>query len=378
MNNTDFWGDETRRESRADRSEQRKKQTRKKRGGGAAAVAALLFLVVVVGGGGYFGYTKLKNYMQPGDYVGEGTGAVTVEVKDGDYTSAIATTLQKADVVKSTKAFNEAAKDEPKSQGIQPGFYRMRLKMSAKSALALMLDPKSRAGVINVPEGRRAVEVFKLLSAQTKVPMNEFLKVQKNPKGLGLPGFAKGDLEGYLFPGQYNLPPKATAAQLLKPMVDRFKEQVGTLDIAAEGRKFDLTPFQVITMASLIEAEAGKPVDRRKISRVIYNRFKANMPLGFDTTILYILKKRTYSVTEAQTRTPSPYNTYLHRGLPVGAIGSPGLESIKAVLDPLPGKWLFFVTTDPTNRITEYAETYPQHQKLVDKFNAWARKHPGQ
>ncbi|GAB3665025.1 hypothetical protein GCM10027589_29430 [Actinocorallia lasiicapitis] len=378
MNNTDFWGDETRQDSRSERSEQRKKQKRKRRGGGAAAVAALLFLTVVIGGGGYFGYTKLKNYMQPGDYTGEGTGAVTIEVKDGDYTSAIAATLQKSDVVKTAKAFTEAAKENPKSQSIQPGFYNMRKQMSGLAALTLMLDPKSRAGVINIPEGRRAYEVFQLLSKQTKIPFKEFEKVRKNPKSLGLPAYAKGDLEGYLFPGQYNLPPKATAAQLLKPMVDRFKQETEPLNLAAAGKKVNLTPYQIITMASLIEAEAGKPSDRRKIARVIFNRFKIDMPLRFDTTILYILKKRTYHVSIEQTRTPSPYNTYLHQGLPIGAISSPGLESIKSVLSPTPGKWLYFVTTDPTNRITEFAETDAEHAKNVKKFDEWAKKNPGQ
>lgn len=383
MNNTDFWGDETRRDGRAERSEQRrkaggKKSGGKKRGGGAAALAALLFLVVVLGGGGYFGYTKLKNFMQPGDYTGEGAGATTIEVQEGDFTSSIAATLVKADVVKSTKAFTKAAEDEPKSTSIQPGFYRMRLKMSAKSALALMLDPKSRAGVVNVPEGRRALEIFEMLSKQTKVPVKEFEKVRTNPKALGLPSYAKGNLEGYLYPGQYNLPPKATAAQLLKPMVDRFKQQVSPLNLPERAKKIKMTAGDVVIMASLIEAEAGRPDDYRKISRVIFNRFKAGRNLEFDTPILYKLKKRTLDVRHSDLmKVQSPYNLYTHSGLTPGAISNPGIDAINAVFNPEKGTWLYFVATDPTNRKTEFATTEEEFKVLVAKFRAWQKKNPG-
>jgi UPF0755 protein len=385
MSNTDFWGEEDppRRgggrlsavQSRQDTSSKRKREKRKRRGGGAAVMAALLFLLVVVGGGGYFGYTKLKNYMQPADYKGQGTGSVTIEVVQGDFTNKVGQTLQKADVVKSVKAFTQAA--GTKLTSLQPGFYKMRLKMSSAAAVARLLDPAAKAGVINIPEGRRAVEVFALLSKQAKIPLAEFQKVKKNPKALGLPASANGNLEGYLFPAQYNLPPNATATQLLKMMVDRFKVEVSPLNLGSAAKKVKLTPRQVIIMASLIQAEAGKPADYGKIARVIYNRIDKQMPLGFDTTILYALNKRTLNVRNHETEINSTYNTYKHTGLTPGPISNPGVAAIKAVLRPTPGDWLFFVATDPTNRVTKFGITDDDKRKLDAEFRAWQKKHPG-
>jgi UPF0755 protein len=385
MSNTDFWGEEEppRRgsgrlsavQSRQDTSAKRKRDKRKRRGGGAAVMAALLFLVVVLGGGGYFGYTKLKNYMQPADYEGQGTGSVTVEVAQGDFTTKVGQTLQKADVVKSVKAFTQAA--GTKLTALQPGFYKMRLKMSSAAAVARLLDPTAKAGVVNIPEGRRAVEVFALLSKQTKIPMSEFLKVRNKPKALGLPSWASGNLEGFLFPAQYNLPPNATATQLLKMMVDRFKVEVTPLNLGSAAKKVGLTPRQVIIMASLIQAEAGKPADYGKIATVIYNRIAKPMNLGFDTTILYALNKRTLNVRNHETEINSPYNTYKHPGLTPGPISNPGVAAIRAVLRPTRGAWLYFVATDPTNRVTEFGITDADKARLDAKFRAWQKKHPG-
>ena len=160
MSDTDFWdADRTRDDNpvvrsdggRRRRREKQKERKRKRRGSGAAAMASLVFLLLVVGGGGYFGYTELKAYMRPPDYTGEGGGKVTVEVKSGESTSAIAATLERAQVVKSAKAFVNAAKDEPGVQSIQPGFYLMRRHMSAEAAVTLILSPEARAGVIDVP-----------------------------------------------------------------------------------------------------------------------------------------------------------------------------------------------------------------------------------
>ncbi|MEO5873380.1 MAG: endolytic transglycosylase MltG, partial [Streptosporangiaceae bacterium] len=160
MSNTDFWGEEQPRrgngklsavQPRQDRSTSRKRDKRdkrKRRGGGAAVMAAVIFLAVVLGGSGYFGYSKLKDYMQPGDYTGQGTGSVTIEVADGDFTTKVGQTLQKADVVKTVKAFTQAA--GTRLAGLQPGFYRMRRQMSSASAVSLLLDPAAKAGVVNI------------------------------------------------------------------------------------------------------------------------------------------------------------------------------------------------------------------------------------
>jgi UPF0755 protein len=139
-----------------------------------------------------------------------------------------------------------------------------------------------------------------------------------------------------------------------------------------------MKPATVITIASLVQAEGGKPSDLPKISRVIYNRVKQGIKLQFDTTVLYALNERRLTVTEKDLQTPSPYNTYLHAGLPPGPISNPGPEAVEAALAPADGTWIFFIATDPTNKITEFATTEQERVKLEQKFRAWQKKHPGQ
>ncbi|WP_106398976.1 endolytic transglycosylase MltG [Actinocorallia populi] len=380
MSGTDFWDtDKTRDDNpvvgsggRRRQKQKQKKQKRKRRGSGAAAVASLLFLFVVVGGGGYFGYTELKAYMQPPDYTGEGTGKVTVEVKDGDSTSVIAGTLEKAEVVKSAKAFVNAAEDAPEVQSIQPGFYVMRLRMSAEAAVTLILSPEARSGVIDVPEGLWASEIYQRLSKTTKIPVSAFKKV--DPRKLGLPAAAKGEVEGYLFPGRYDLPPDATAQQLLKMMVDRFRQEIKRVNLAEGAEEQGRTVSEIMVIASIVQAEAGKPEDQAKISRVVYNRLKADKALQFDTPVMYAHGERTIDVRYGHLEIDSPYNVYKHLGLPPGPISNPGLDAIKAAIDPQPGKWMFFVATDPENHITEFGVTEEDFARLKKKFDKWLEK----
>ncbi|WP_157963482.1 endolytic transglycosylase MltG [Actinocorallia populi] len=343
---------------------------RRKRGG-AAVIVSLLFLLAVIGGGCYFGYAKLQGHMPPPDYSGQGTGTVTVEVVKGDSTAHVGRTLQKAGAVKSVEAFTNAA--GVKLQTLQPGFYRVRKGMSAESAVAALLDPASRIGVVNVPEGRWASEVYALLSEATEIPVKEFEKV--DPASLGLPESAKGKVEGYLYPGRYDLPPDATASQLLAMMVGRFKQETQKVDFS-RGQALGLDPAEVVTVASLIEAEAGRPEDRAMISRVLHNRLKIGMPLQFDPALLYAWQKRTIDVRERHQDIDSPYNLYRHKGLPPGPISNPGVAAIEAAMSPADGKWLYFVTTNPTERRTEYATSYGEFLKLKAKFDQWLRDNP--
>ncbi len=342
-----------------------------KKRGGTAVVASLLFLLAVIGGGCYFGYTKLKEHMPPPDYSGRGAETVTVEVVQGDSTSDVGRRLVKAGVVKSVKAFTDAA--ETRLQTLQPGFYRMRRQMAARTAVASLLDPASRLGVVHISEGRWASEIYTQLSQATGIPVAEFKKV--DPGSLGLPDFAGGKVEGYLFPGRYDLPPNATAAQLLGLMVARFRQETRGVDFS-RGRALGLSPAQVVTVASLIEAEAGRPEDYRMISRVVHNRLKADMSLQFDPALLYAWQKRTIDVRRRHQDIDSPYNLYRHRGLPPGPISNPGRTAIEAAMDPAEGKWLYFVTTNPTERRTEYAVTYDEFLKLKAKFEKWLADHP--
>lgn len=378
----DPYGDGRLPEERLGRHDQRrvrKRQKRRKRSGRAAALFAMAFLVAVFGTGGVLGYAWLDNQWHPPDYPGQGSGKVTIQIKEGASGLVIGATLERHRVVKSARAFVKTYNKETRASGIQPGFYQMRLRMSSAAAMALLLDPKSRAGnQITIPEGRRAVEVFELLAKKTGISVKEFQAAAKRPRDLGLPPYAKGKVEGYLHPGRYDLDPNGSAEQILKQMIERFNREAASVDLVGKARRAHMNPATVITLASLVQAEGGKPSDLPKISRVIYNRVERGMPLQFDTTVLYALNRRTLTVTNEDLKVDSPYNTYTHRGLPPGPISNPGPDAIEAAIAPEDGTWLYFIATDPTNKVTEFATTEQERQAIEKEFREWQRKHPGQ
>jgi len=364
-------------QGRRDQRAARKRQKRRKRSGRAAFFFAMAFIVALVGTAGVFGFAWLDNRLHPPDYGGDGSGNVTVQIKEGDNGSQMGAALQAKDVVKSVRAFVKVYGKEPKAGSIQPGFYQMRLRMSSKAAMALLLDSKSRSdNQIIIPEGRRAGEVYQLLAKKTGIAAAKFQAAAARPKNLGLPPYANGKVEGYLFPGRYDINPNAAPAQILKQMVDRFKQEAADLDLVNKAKQVNLNPGQVVTLASLLQAEGGTKEDYPKIARVLYNRLKAGTKLQLDTTVLYALNKRTLHVSYKDTAVKSPYSTYYVKGLPVGAIDSPGAVALKAALEPADGPWIYFVTTDPTTGHTEYGETNEDFTRMKAKLDKWLRDHP--
>ncbi len=350
-----------RRSPRRGRGRRRKKS---RRGRKLAPVVAILFLVAVAGGGGYAGYTVLDKIMNPPDYSGDGTGAVTVWIHDGDTVSSMARRLRQADVIKSVSAFMKIAKTDPRATSIQPGYYHLRLHMSARSALALLLSSSSRAGRLTIPEGERVADVLPLLAKKTGIPLKDFQKAAKNTKALGLPSYAQGQLEGYLYPFTYDPGPKATATQVLREMVDQFKRVAADVDLEGRARALRMSPHDVVTMASLVQAESGTQDDMPKIARVIDNRLHNPQPylhrLQLDSTVLYGLHKKGIVASAADIKSATPYNTYERYGLPPGAIDNPGEVALRAVLAPASGPWIYFVTTDPAHHVTQFTASYAE------------------
>ena len=343
---------------------------------------AVLIAFAVLLGGGYVvysvGISALKDKLSPPpDYSGSGTGRAVVEVKRGDSSADIADTLVRRQVVKSRDAFTHAARNDPKSVGIQVGFYRMRKRMSAKAALALLVDPDNRIrNVVTVPEGLRVDQIVDLLVHKTDFSRRRYNRVLAHPGRLGLPSYAHGRPEGYLFPATYEIAPGATPQSLLKAMVKRYDAAAADLHLTTRAQALGRSPHDVMTVASIVQAEGRLTKDFPKIARVLYNRLNKGKPLQLDTTIVYIFKSEgKLTTTRQQRRSSSPYNTYTHPGLPPTPINSPGATAIKAALSPAGGRWLYFVTTDPSSGAMSFADTYAQHLRNVRKFRAYCRTH---
>ncbi|MET8350462.1 endolytic transglycosylase MltG [Micromonospora sp. NPDC005206] len=361
---------------------------RKRKGGSGGrgktflALLLALFLLGGIGGGAFYGFDRIQNYFVTPDYDGAGAGEVTVEIKHGALLADMADALVAADVVKSQKAFVEAAEANSRSKNIQPGTYKLRKQMSGASAVTAMLDLKNKiVNGLTIPEGRTSLNIYKLLSEKTKIPVKDFQAAAKDPEGLGVPEwwFKRDDgkkvvksVEGFLYPDTYEIPPKATAESILKLMVDNFLSVTGEMKFADRVQKErKVSPYEALIVSSLAQAEAGNKDDLGKVARVAYNRVYGEFPcncLEMDVTVNYYLEsigkptKRSADMTEAELTDPkNPYNRKL-RGLIPTPINNPGKEALAGAMDPPPGKWVFFVAIDKQGH-SEFAETSEQHER---------------
>ncbi|GII95308.1 endolytic transglycosylase MltG [Sinosporangium siamense] len=344
----------------------RRRRRRRNRGGFLAPMLALIILVGVVGGAGYYGYVWLSDVMVADDFPGQGSGEVVIEIKEGQSATEVAQTLEEKGVVASARAFTNAIGDAGKSSSLQPGEYKLRKGMSAALAVGL-LDPQKRIqNRFVIPEGYRVSDVINTIAKETGKPKSELLKASRDGEALGLPAPAKGKAEGYLFPAAYEFTDRMSATDIFANMVERYEKEVSAIDLEGAAKKLGFTPHQILTIASIVEAESGKPSDMGRVARVIYNRLGINMHLRMDSTVMYAHNTKGIAATHKQLEIKSPYNTYKYQGLPPGPITNPGMNAIKAALNPTPGPWIFFVTTDPKNAITKFTE----HESEFNQFKA--------
>lgn len=308
---------------------------------------AFVVVVALVAGVLYGGFALYRSLFGVADYVGQGTGTVVVQVQPGDSARDIGATLVAHQVVKSVRAFTRAAKDDSRARSIQPGYYQLREHMSGKAALALMLDPASRLrGRVTLPEGLPLSKVVERLVKFTELKREDILAALQNPAVLGLPSWAGNHPEGFLFPATYDVDPGMGAVDALQMMTEKFAEVAAGLDLETRARAVGLTPYQVVVVASLVEAETPLDEDRPKVVRVILNRLAKGMPLQLDSTVNYVRSERRARLSLQDLQVESPYNTYQHKGLPPTPIDSPGEKALEAALSPAQGDWLYFITID--------------------------------
>jgi UPF0755 protein len=322
-----------------------------------------------------FGGKTLLGVLNPTaeDYSGQGTGTVAVKVEEGDTLSAIATRLVDAGVIASAEPFVEAAEGNTAATGLQPGTYSLRERMSGRAALDLMLDPVAlQVSRVTIPEGMTVEATLERISEETGVDVAELQAAAEDPAAIGLPAWAGDTAEGLLFPATYDFQPDATPTDMLSTMVARGLQALDDLQVPEADR------LTVLTKASLVQAEASSPEDMAKVARVLENRLSDGMALQLDTTVNYANGKGGITTTAEDRENPSPYNTYVHTGLPPGPITNPGEDALTAVLNPADGPWRFFVVVDPDTGETRFAETAEQHQQNVLLFQQWLRENPGE
>ena len=287
------------------------------------------------------------------DFSDDKPGAETIVViGTAESGSSIGVKLEEAGVVKSSQAFFRRAVVDVRSSRIAPGEHRIQTRISAKQALEQLLDAKRLVNAIEVKDGAWVSEVVANFTA-AGFSKNE---VESALRKVSLPSnFSAKSAEGFLYPAFYDYQKGESAAAIVSRMVARFES--GTRGVDWKSVK-GFTPYQILTIASLIQAE-GTPDVQRKVARVIFNRLVKKMPLQLDTSVHYIFKRRgEIALALTDTKVVSPYNTFLNVGLPPTPINSPTIGAITAALNPEPGDWLYFVTVSPN--VTKFTSTYSE------------------
>jgi UPF0755 protein len=350
---------------------------------GPGCLIALVILAVLAGIA-YWGVTtgldKVQDqFSSADDYPGPGSGEVNFEVKQGDSIAEMGRGLKAAGVVASVDAFIEAAGANPEAGKIQAGFYPLLKEMKASDVVAILVDPdKIVTTDVTIPEGLRVKDVVELLVEKTGFPKADFDKALEDPEALGLPAYADGNPEGYLFPATYDFGPEEKPADMLRDMVVRWEQAATDNDLEASAEALGYTPQEIMTIASLIEAE-GRGKYRTKIARVIYNRLEIdpNPAAGFlqiDASVNYALDRTGSTVITEEDKesvADSPYNTYTQKGLPPTPIEAPGDDSIQAALHPAEGPWFFYVTVNLKTGETKFTDDYDEFLEFKDEYQEY-------
>ena len=347
-----------------DKSQDRPPYRRRRLVVGLVALAVVAVLVGMGVAGTQF-FTGL--FGAPPDYSGRGSGTVQVQVHPGDSLTAIGQTLVDAGVVRSVGAFTDAASGSEAATTIGPGYYELRRHMQASLALALLLDPSSLVqSRVVVPEGLRMRDIFaRIDAASDDITKAQLQAAASDPAKLGVPAWGAGhSLEGFLFPATYDFPPGTTAVEALTSMVRRFNEEADQLQLVKAAKAVGYAPYDVLTLASIVEREGRLTSDFPKIAEVFYNRLERGMSLGSDATLFYVLPPDHGPLTHSELELDSPYNTRLHTGLPPTPIASPGTAALTATLHPAKGPYLYFVTIDKSGRAA-FATTLEKFNQLV-------------
>jgi len=302
---------------------------------------------------------------------GAGSGRVEVNVPKGASVSEVGDLLSEKGVIDSSTLFQIRVTLAGKRSEIYSGHFTLAHEMSYGEAIdALSRPPVKRTVTVTIPEGYTRSQAAQLVE-EDGVPGSYTKATVKskylNPAKYG--GKGAKDLEGFLFPDTFELKPGAPVADLVQLQLQDFKRRIKGVNMSYAKSK-NLTVFDVLTIASMVQREAGVSSQFKQVASVIYNRLHEGMPLGIDATIRFATGNYTKPLTESELAINSPYNTRTNAGLPPGPIGNPGLEAIEAAAHPAKTDYLFYVTTPGACGKLTFAKTEAEFEAAVEKYNS--------
>jgi UPF0755 protein len=346
-----------------------RRTTRGRRGPGRLiALGALALILIAVG---WF----LTSLLQP--FKGDGNGTpVRVTIPQGSSLSQIADRLEKSGVIDDAGFFQLRARLAGHSGDLRPGSYQLRRDMSFAAALdALRQGVPPNVVQVAIPEGLSRKEIAPL----TKRLRGSYVRATRrspslNPRAYGAKRATS--LEGFLFPATYELKKGQTVRRLREQQLAQFKSNFDKVDLSYAKRK-NLTAYDVLIIASLVEREAMLAKERPIIASVIYNRLHNDIRLDIDATTRFAVGNWKRPLRQSELENQSPYNTRVHPGLPPGPIGNPGLDSIRAAARPARTGYLFYVVKPGTCGRHNFAKTDAEFQGYVNQYNRARDKNGG-
>lgn len=287
-------------------------------------------------------------------------GGAVVTVQSGEPFRITAERLAAAGVVRSAWLARLWARATQADRAARAGTYRFSAPVSIRQVLDMLRSPTSALRSVTVPEGSTVAETIAALAAAGLGGADRFWCAASDPAFLARLDLPVTGLEGYLFPDTYAFEPGASPEDILTTMVGRFR----AVTAAWHGPRIaaDLTEAEAVTLASIVEKETGVDGERAIVAGVFRNRLRIGMPLQADPTVVYGRVGRPVP-TAADVDRPSPYNTYLHRGLPPGPICNPGLAALEAAVSPADVPYLYFVARQ--DGMHEFSRTLEEHNRAV-------------
>ncbi len=311
----------------------------------------------------------LASLFQP--FAGPGHGSVRITIPRGMTSGQIADLLARRGVISSPFFFRLRAQLDGKGGSLEPGSYTLRKDMSYASVIAILSTHRAPTTVtVTIPEGLSRQEIAARVAS---LDLRGSYLVASRRSGLLDPHAYGGparppSLEGFLFPATYQLAPGTPVSALVQQQLIAFRRTLAMVPMA-DARRHNLTPWDVVVIASMVEREAAVARDRPLIAAVIWNRLHDHIPLGIDATLRYALNDWTRSLTVSELRNPSPYNTRIHQGLPPGPIGNPGLASLEAAANPAHVGYLYYVVKPGGCGAHVFSSSYSQFLRDVAAYD---------
>jgi UPF0755 protein len=335
---------------------------------GRVLLAGLLVALVGLSGLAYGGYRYYDGQIHARHRVGQ--GPIDITVPPNTSVTGVADILSRKGVIVSRLAFQVYVRLNGYNSKLDAGHYQVPAGADTIEVVALMGHARGNEVSVTIPEGftaKQAGDVFQqsgLFSAQKYVAAVEHDQFNQDflasrPQG--------SSVDGFLFPDTFFFSPKASPDDVINAQLNRFGEVV-TPEMRAHAADHNLTLYQEIVLASIVEREAKFDQDRGQIAAVFYNRLAIGMPLEADATLLFAKGATGGPVTEPDKSINSPYNTYANKGLPPGPICNPGLASIKAALTPAQNGFLFYVTDRDGH--AHFSRTLAEHQQQIAQYGA--------